>query len=441
MPPLAWIAALLVMAATARAQELGDDDPQQAPSAVLDELRRLRARIDALESARPAADRSGETSSIDLSGEELVAIQEPATDHVLARRWFENVDISGYGAFTYLDTGGAGTSENGSFLVKEASLFLDVEIWDRVFLKQETWIVRFPIPDQFMVGELYANVRNVFDADEGDGVGVKVGRIEVPFGEDYVRWDANETRWISFTAADPYGIDEGVELYGSAGGMHWIAALMNGSGGSSDDSPAKLGALKLYGQPWKDLYSSVSVLASGDSGRSAWRLSGAAIEPVGAGGTTSSAGASPSSAVDLTSWEADARIAEGRRASLNLQYGQAFIGDDVDAFDRDLSWYAIEPTFKLTEKLELLLRYSQIGTGASDEGYVFSGKPIAEAEDFGFDVHSLQRLSGGLCWTPNPHIRAKLEVGHDWVDLIDASPLDAQNDERLYIGLELVTSF
>lgn len=440
MPRFAWLAVLTVVA-TARAQELGGDDPPSGHSAVLDELRRLRARIDALETQPPAAASKSESTSIDLSGEELSAIQAPANDHVLARPWFENIDVSGYAAFTYLDTGGVGTSENGSFLVKEASLFLEVEIWDRVHLHDETWIVRFPSSDQFMVGELYANVRNVFGADEGEGIGFKVGRFEIPFGEDYLRWDADETRWISFTAADPYGIDEGVELYGTLGGVHWIAALMNGSSGSADNSPAKLGALKVYGEPFDDVYSSLSVLASGKSERTAFRLSGEAIEPVGADGALSTAGASPSRAVDLTAYEADARIAEARRASVNLQFGQAFIGDEVDAFDRDLTWYAVEPSVKLTQKLELLLRYSEIATSDEDEGYAFSGKPIAQAEDFGFDAHSLKRLSAGLCFTANPHITGKLEVGHDWLDLIDASALDAEDDERLYFGVEMVFSF
>jgi hypothetical protein len=443
MSPVSWIVALSIMVGTVRAQELGGDEHPPVPSPVLDELRRLRARVDALENAHSTGDAPMAQSSIDLSGEELTSIQSPAENHVLSRPWFENVDLSGYAAFTYLDTGGEGTSPDGSFLVKEASLFVDAEIWDRVFFHDETWIVRFPNSDQFMVGELYANMRNVFAAEEGDGLGLKVGRFELPFGEDYLRWDANETRWISFTAADPYGIDEGVEIYGALGGAHWFAAITIGSGGGngSDDGPAKLGALKLYGNPGQDLYTSLSLLTTGSSTRTALRLSGTSLTPVGAGGAASALGASPSEQVDTSCWEVDARIAESRRVNVGLQFGQAFIDDDVSAFDRDLSWFTIEPCFRLTDKVELLLRYSEIGTDDSAEGYSFSGKPIAQGEDFGFDTHRLRRLSGGACWFVNPHVTGKLEVGHDWLDLIDASTLDAQDDERLYFGVELVVSF
>lgn len=438
MSQAAWIFPLSMLVATAHAQELGGDEQQPSQNSLLEELRRLRSRVDLLESARSPNENS--QGSIDLSGEELPSIQVHS-DHVLARPWFENVDLSGYAALTYFDSGGVGTLDDGSFIVKEASLFLDVQLWERVSLFDETLLLRFPNPDQFSVGELHVKLTGLFASEGEGGVGLKVGRIEIPFGEDYLRWDAHESPWITYTAADPYGIDEGVELYGKLGGANWIAALTNGASGTGrDDGPAKLVAVKLYGEPCADVYSSVSLLTTGNTTRSAFRLSGAPITPVGAG-ASSSAGVSPSGEVNATCWEADARIAESRRVSLALQLGQAFIEDDADSFDRDLTWYGIESSVRLSDDVDLLVRYSEIGTNDSDTGYIFSGKPVAQAEDLGFDTHALRRLSGGLCWTVNPHLVGKVEVGHDWLDLIDVSPLAEDNHDRLFFGLELVASF
>jgi hypothetical protein len=88
-----------------------------------------------------------------------------------------------------------------------------------------------------------------------------------------------------------------------------------------------------------------------------------------------------------------------------------------------------------------VLRYSEIGSFVDDDGYRFSGKPIAEAETLGFDTSSLRRLSAALRWFVNPHVAVKAEVGQDRIELIDVSPFDDENDERLYFGVELVASF
>jgi hypothetical protein len=96
---------------------------------------------------------------------------------------------------------------------------------------------------------------------------------------------------------------------------------------------------------------------------------------------------------------------------------------------------------RLTDELELVVRYSAIGTFDDDEGYLFRGKIAAQGEDLGYDSSALKRLAAGARWKVNPRVSAKVEVGHDWFDLIDASSLDAENDERLYVGFELVASF
>src|SRR5688500_1189768 len=97
--------ALLLLAGNASGQSLVDEATQ--PQSVLDELQRLRARVDTLEThgagAGPLPD-----AAIDLSDEEVQSVQAARADHILARPWYANFDLRGYGAFTYLDSGGTG---------------------------------------------------------------------------------------------------------------------------------------------------------------------------------------------------------------------------------------------------------------------------------------------------------------------------------------------
>ena len=325
-------------------------------------------------------------------------------------------------------------------LVKESSLFLVAEVWKRTFFFTELVLTRFPGSGGPRLGEINLQFTDLFAKADERGIGLKLGRFEIPFGEEYFRWDANETPFITFSAADPYGVDEGVEAYGALGGVNWIAAVTNGSDGSgADDGSSKLVAAKLSGKLHSDFYFSGSALITGDTQASAFRLSGNSLAPVGAGGP-SAAGASPSSTVDSTCWELDCRMFQDRRASVALNFGQAKI-EDIDPFDRGLSWWQLLPRIRINDRLDALLRYSEIRTDDADEGYRFSGKPIAEGESLGYDTHSLRRLSAALCWTVNPHLIGKFEIGHDWFELIDASAQEDENDGRLYFGLELVASF
>jgi hypothetical protein len=433
-----WIA-LTLLAAPLRAQDLGEDEASTAPT--LEELvRQLRARVDQLEARQGTHVAPAPQGSVDLSGDELTAIDAPDHGHVLSRPWYENVGISGYGAFGFLDTGDAGTTPEGSFLAREAALFFDTEIWRDVSLFTELALTRFPGSGGVRVGEIHLQLSNLFADERGSGVGMKLGRFEIPFGEEYFRWDAHETPYISFTPADPYGVDEGLELYGAFDDVHWIAAVTSGSDGSgADDDSSKLVCSKLYGAAHEDVYLSASALATGDCEQSSFRLSGVSLAPVGTG-AGSALGTSPSRTIDATCWELDCRLWESRRAGLIFGYGQADV-DDVAPFERGLAWYQIATRYAFDPRFTAHLRLAEIRTRDGDEGYRFSGRPIAEAEDLGYDTHSLRRLSAVLEWRLNTHLTARCEVGRDWIDLIDASTLDGDDHGRTYFGIELVAWF
>jgi hypothetical protein len=175
---------------------------------------------------------------------------------------------------------------------------------------------------------------------------------------------------------------------------------------------------------------------------SAIELSGSNIEPVGAGGETSSAGASPGDIVTADLYELNARYPVWKDTSLAVSLGHASLEDDVDRFDRSLSWFGVEPRWDITDKVFVTARVSEIGTYGSDEGYSFDGEILAGGnEAFGFDPKRFQRISAGLGWKPDPHTILKLEAGRDRFWVIDSSSFDPRGDQRLYFGLELVVSF
>lgn len=428
---LRWVAPL-VLGAAAGAQDASVPLLDEPVVDVEHELALLRARIAALEAAPPASDDA--RGPVDLAGDELASIPRANGNHVLSRPWFDNLSISGFAAVTWLDSGGTGSVSGGAFFVKEATLFVDADVWKNTSVFIELWAGRYFYGDRFRANELYVEVREL----GGSNAGARVGRFEIPFGEEYLRWDAPEHPLINFTAADPYGVDAGVELYGSVGGLGWVVAVANGDEDDSTSGP--LVALKAYGDLHRDVFLSGSLLSTGSVEASTLRLSGTEIGPVGADGP-STGGTSPSEDVEALCWEADARLFGQRRAALLTQLGGARIDDDVDAFDRDLLWYAVEPSVRVTRHLDVVLRYSGIQTDDSDEGYRFDGKLNAEGGDLGYDAHRLQRVALGARWTFNPHVALKVEAGQDWFDLIDGSPFDDENDERLYFGFELVASF
>src|SRR5262245_7241903 len=423
----------------AHAQSPLEQGGGQEPSR--DELERLRERVEALE--RDRGERELPLAPVDLSGAEYASIDALPGGDASTRPWYENIRISGYGAFGYYDSGGAGGVPEGSFLVKEASLFVEAQVWENITFFSETWITRylFDSGSGFEVGELYVKFSDLFGTENGARIGLKAGRIDVPFGEDYLRLDAVDDPLISLSAAAPWAIDEGVELFGRARALSWMLAVTNGNvalGG--DDSQSKLWSGKIACDVSPDIYVSASALQAGDTDVSTIWFGRGLITPVGlfAGST---AGTSPSTSVGATLWEGDARLGGSRRLSLGIQAGGGLVDDEVDAFDRRLYWLQLERAVRLTPALSLTLRYSEIGTTDEDEGYLFEGDIFGSGDELGYDTHRMQRISGGFEYRLNPNAQFKIEVGHDRYDVIPGSPFDPANDDRLFAAVEAVVSF
>lgn len=404
----------------------------------------LSAQASGLVDAYAAVD-SAAADSIDLSGAEYSSLQDvEKTEHVLARPWYQNVELSGFGAFWFIKSGADGTRPEAGFVIKETTLFVEAETWEDValFFEIQTNALQRDHNSSVRTGEVYVHFRNVL-SQWGDGLlGIKAGRVDIPFGEEYLWQDAPDNALISNSAAYPWLWDEGIVLYGKWRGMGWTAALMDGTiARSQEDDAEKAIVATIRGKPREPLYLSASFMKNGDSARSALLLGGSLLQPVGADGA-SSAGVSTSAKIDATLYQIDAQWKPTNKMAFDLTLGQAQVDDGDDTFDRDLRWFMLQGRFDLSRSLYAASRYSEIGTYDDAEGYHFGGEFLAGGNQaFGYDARRLQRLSAGLGWQLNPRAVLKLEVGFDRFEVIDASPFDPGDDDRTFYGVELATSF
>ena len=386
---------------------------------------------------------------VDLSGEEITAFGENSSTHVLASPWYRNIHISGFGAVSFFDLGADTAQPNGGFVIKDAALFVDAKAWEDIsfFFEIQTNILLRDEDTSLRTGEVYAHFRNVLKKWGDNLLGVKIGRVDIPFGEEYLWTDSADNPMISHAVGFPWLWDEGIVLYGKLRGVGWVASVTDGTMERSvDDHPSKAFTAKIYGTPWKPLYLSSSFMRNGKTDMSALYLGDVCIQPVGTNvhgrEVPSSLGASASEKVAANLYEIDATCRFSDAAELVLSLGHAFIDDADNAFDRKLTWFSVQPRYNLPKGIYIILRYSEFGTYDSDKGYLIDGGFLMDGRrTFGYDANRLQRFSAGAGWKLNPRTTIKLEAGRDRFEVIDGSPIDPSDDSRGFLGFELTQSF
>src|SRR5437016_14557117 len=80
------------------------------------------------------------------------------------------------------------------------------------------------------LGEAYLDFENVSRLWNSDRMlNVRAGRMDIPFGEEYLNRDAIDNPLISHSLSDFWGVDEGLELYGRVGKFSYVLAVQDGS--------------------------------------------------------------------------------------------------------------------------------------------------------------------------------------------------------------------
>ncbi|MCZ6793608.1 MAG: hypothetical protein O7J95_08355 [Planctomycetota bacterium] len=406
------------------------------------ELEALAQRVDRL--AKQLADKPA-SDEVDLSAGEVAYGDLEQTTDVLARPWHQNFTLRGYLAAAYLQTGNAASRPEGGFALRETAIIVEADVWEdiSVFLEIFTDFKALGFSSSLFTREVYADFKNVGKQWWGeDLLNIKVGRFDIPFGEEYVYETPPDNPLILNSAHWWYSSDAGIMAYGEYRDVGWVLAVTNGTKNLNiDDDADKAINVKVYGNPLDDLYLSASFMRQSRTKASGVRFSGSRFQPVGAGGT-SALGASSNTEVDALIYGLDARWHFLQDSYVHLSFGQAFVDDTDPAFDRDFLWWSVEAVHYLTNSVYAAVRYSEIGTFDSGEGYHFDGTFTAGGNSaIGYDARRFQRLSLGVGWKPNNNLVWKVEIGGDRYDVIDASTIDPDNDERWFIGSEIVLSF
>jgi hypothetical protein len=341
------------------------------------------------------------------------------------------VNISGEGGVGFFNTGREGMFPNAEFRVDEAKLFVEAPIWGDVYFFTELNLMTREAQDlSLQLGEVYLDFENVSQLWNRDGMlSVRAGRMDIPFGEEYIYRDAIDNPLISHSLSDFWGVDEGIELYGSMGKFSYVLAVQ--SGGFSgvrdfDADKAIAGRLSFDPAPW--LHLSVSGMRTGDLD---------AVNDIWSKLWFASAWFLPSGSTNATKYHAN--LVEGD-VSLRLPHGhiKAFGGyvryDDNDPFadnSRDIYYYSLEGVHDIAGKLYGAVCFSQIfadkgmpinANGQMDD-YIFSGALTEE----------IWRLTLGLGyrWSQNLLVKAEYsfergkEVGGDKRNHEDLFALEA----------------
>src|SRR6478736_1714399 len=235
-----------------RQQNTALQDTVRKQESLIDNLSHRVEQIESTATKQATADHKEESAS-SRSGREGVS--------------FGRLNISGEGAVGFFDSQRNGVFPNAEFRVDEAKLFVEAPIWDDVYFFSELNLAaRTSDSLDVSLGELYLDfeaVSKLWDAERL--LNIRVGRMDVPFGEEYLYRDAIDNPLISHSLADFWGVDEGIELYGSASKLSYVIAVQNGGvSGTRDFNPDKSVAARVSYDPTKLVHLSLSAMRTGD---------------------------------------------------------------------------------------------------------------------------------------------------------------------------------
>jgi hypothetical protein len=316
------------------------------------------------------------------------ATTKPAGDFSLGK-----VSLSGEGGAGFFNTGNQGAFPKSEFRVDEARLFVEAPIVENVYFFGEVNLMTREAADlSVQLGEAYIDFENVSQLWNRDRwLSIRLGRMYIPFGEEYLSRYAIDNPLISHSLPDIWGVDEGVELYGNLGKVCYALAVQNGGiSGVRDFNGDKSVAGRLSYDPNGWLHLSASGMRTGDLQKpgdfaSELWFGGGFFLPFGS----------------TTATIFHANLAEGD-VEVRLPHGylRAFGGyaryddNDPQRIDRrDIFYYSIEGVHDITHKLYGAARFSQI---LADKGIPIVGNGNMSDFLFGPPTTELWRLSLGL---------------------------------------------
>lgn len=332
----------------------------------------------------------------------------------------------------YFHTGAEGRFPKAEFRADDPVITVEAAVWKNVYAFTELKLLpREDNVEDFQLGELYVDFENVSAAWGRPGwLNLRIGRINIPFGEEYQRRGPIANPLISHSLPDLWGVDEGVEAYGKIGPLSYVLAVQNGGYSRLRDFNAdKAIVARLGWQPTGWLSVSGSAMRTGqidtvdDELTELWFGNGffRALGPASSTATFSA---------NLIQADATARWKQGH---LSGSFGHVHFDDSDTTADnsRRLNYGAIEGVQVLVERLYGAVRYSEIRVAG---GYPLAGWGSAGTFFFRPSLtEELRRLSVGLGYRIGPPLVLKIEYTRERGRMVNG----ARRDQEDFFGSEV----
>lgn len=378
---------------------------RQANTALQAQLREQKGLIETL--ARQVGELQSARSSRDRELADLKAGNNaPADAKSPGGINLGRLHITGEGGVGFFHTGRDGNSPNSEFRVDEAKLFFEAPIWENVYVFSELNLATREAQDvSLQLGEFYVDFEDVSLLwNRERQLNVRAGRMDIPFGEEYLTRDAIDNPLISHSLADFWGVDEGVELYGKLGKFSYALAVQNGGiADTRDFNRDKSVAARIGYDPAHWLHLSVSAMRTGDLNAQDDYLSSMWF----GNGFFRSIGSSTTTAFHANLLEGDVVI-RWKRGQLGV-FGGVIRYDDNDPAGnnrRTVYYYSIAAQQQLARKLYAAARFSQI---MADKGFPIVGNGDYGKYFYGSLTENLWRLSLGLGYRFSDNLLLKTE--------------------------------
>ena len=342
-----------------------------------------------------------------------------------------DIRLSGEVGLAYFDGGPRSAWPNGEFRADDVKIYLETPVMKDTYLFAELDLVTREANDEyFHQGEVYVDFENVSGRLGGPDrlLNIRIGRLDIPFGEEYLYRGVLDNPLITHSVADLWGVDEGVELYGSAGRFSYVFAVQNGGNKTLRDFDSdKSATLRVGYDPTAWLHVSASAMRTGDLTVAGDFLSelwigGGFFRAIGAAATTQGFSA--------TLYQADARATwEGGHLSAAVGTARYDDNDTAASNRRDLDHFAVELVQRINGGLYGAIRYSEISVqkggyplqGLGSPGtFFYSGLPLAEG---------LERFSLGLGYRFSDPLLFKVEYAWESGRMLNGQP---RNQEDLF---------
>jgi hypothetical protein len=316
------------------------------------------------------------------------------------------INFAGEGGLAIFRSEARGNFPNAEFRVDEAKLFVEAPIWKDVYFFTELNITTREDPNIYLQpGELYVDFENLSRLWNREGqLNLRIGRMDIPFGEEYLTRDAIDNPLISHSVSDIWGIDEGIEIYGTVAGVQYVVAVQNGGHPPLNDyNVDKSIAARLGYKPTRWLQLSASAMRTG-----ALAVIGDKFSELWFGNDFLRNYGSPNTTrfeANLVEGDVGVRWGSGRLSAAGgyLKY------DDDDPFannQREVYYYYVEGVQHLTSKLYAAARWSQI---LAADGFPVVGDGDAKKYSLNTLTETLWRLGLGAGYRFSPNLLLKAE--------------------------------